>query len=302
MTSLACWCPAFALTDTAQVAQVRQRAAQLATALGLGWVEAQTLGNLSPPSTWRPSVERVAELQALWQHRVLLAARGGHGCVHLLSDLPKSSVAPLLIGYSDLTVLHAAWWNRTWGESLYGYMPAAGSGERALATTVALARGEAQKFDSASDPTVLVANPGEATGRLFAGCLSVLAGLCGSSEQPNLREAILAIEDIDERVYRVDRNLEQCWRSGLLKGVTGLVFGRFPATEPTNYGGPDLVALATHWGQRLGVPTVVGLPFGHEPDPLTLACGRLSTLTATATGWSLTQATVPSLLMPGRRS
>ncbi len=302
MTSLACWCPAFALTDAAQVAKVRERGGRLAAALDLEWVEAATLATLNPPSTWRPAAERVAELHGLWQHRVLLAARGGHGCVHLLADLPKNGQAPLLIGYSDLTVLHAVWWNRGWGESLYGYLPAAGSGERALASTVALAHGEALICDAFSDAAVAVANPGTAHGRLFAGCLSVLAGLCGTAEQPQLREAILAIEDIDERVYRIDRNLEQCWRSGLLNGVTGLVFGRFPATEPTNYGGPDLVALATQWGQRLGVPTVVGLPFGHESDPLTLACGRISTLTANRTGWSLAQATVPSLLMPGRRS
>lgn len=290
MPSVACWCPAYALPDVERLERARQRAGQLVAALDATLVEAPSLSRLGAPSTWAPETERRAELAQLWHLDVLLAARGGYGCVHLLPALPSTGPAPYLIGYSDVTVLHAAWWRRGWGETLYGFMPATPGGARSLATTIALARGEGLHLDPITDPEVVVANPGSGEGPCFAACLRVLTGLCGTPEQPDLHGAVLAIEDIDERAYQVDRDLQQLAASGVLRGIVGLVFGSFRANEPAGYQGPDLLALATTWGERLNVPTVVGLPFGHESDALTLACGRRTELTAAQNSWQLIQA------------
>lgn len=295
MPSVACWCPAYALPDVERLERARQRAGQLAQALDATLIEAPSLSRLGPPSTWYPAEERQVEFEQLWCHDVLLAARGGYGCVHLLPALPSTGPAPYLIGFSDVTVLHAAWWRRGWGETLYGFMPATPGGERALATTIALARGEGLHLDATTDPGVVVAHPGTGEGPCFAGCLRVLTGLCGTPEQPDLHGAVLAIEDVDERAYQVDRDLQQLAASGVLRGIVGLVFGTFRADEPMGYQGPDLLALATSWGERLGVPTVVGLPFGHEADAVTLACGRRTQLTATQTGWQFAQASGAAL-------
>jgi muramoyltetrapeptide carboxypeptidase LdcA involved in peptidoglycan recycling len=48
----------------------------------------------------------------------------------------------LLIGYSDITVLHCAWHIHGWGETLYGFLPGVKHSERARITTLALIRGE----------------------------------------------------------------------------------------------------------------------------------------------------------------
>lgn len=301
MPTIACWCPAYAIPDAERQTRARSRTALLAQGLGCSVVEAPSLTHLDGPSSWPAAAERQAELTSLWSHEVLLAARGGYGCVHLLPALPSTGRAPLLIGYSDLTVLHAAWWRRGWGETLYGFMPATPGGDRALATTLALAQGQALTLDPDSDDEVIVAHPGTGEGPCFAACLRVLAGLCGTAEQPNLQGAILAIEDVDERAYRVDRDLHQLEASGMLRGMVGLVFGTFRAEEPAGYHGPDINALASAWGQRLGVPTIVGLPFGHERDAITLACGRRTRLEATPSTWQLVQASGEPLV-PTRRS
>jgi muramoyltetrapeptide carboxypeptidase len=93
--------------------------------------------------------------------------------------------------------------------------------------------------------------------------------------------------------YRVDRNLHQLAASGMLDGIAGVVFGRFPVELPPNYAGPDLRTICQQWANRLRVPTVFGVPFGHDPDPLTLAQGRASRLTVHAAGWHLAQLSRP---------
>jgi muramoyltetrapeptide carboxypeptidase len=104
-----------------------------------------------------------------------------------------------------------------------------------------------------------------------------------------LRGRILAVEDIDEKPYQVDRDLFQLARAGCLNGIVGLIFGRFPAPQATGYAGPSTATIAGQWAARLGVPAVFGLPIGHDPDPVTLAIDRPSTLSVTTSGWTFSQ-------------
>ena len=287
------WCPAYSLADPARVAKARQGAATLAGALGWDLREAPTLAQPGAPGRWAPSAIRRQELaQALGQD-VLLAARGGYGCLDLVDDLLAwPGRGGRLVGYSDLTVLHAIWRRRGWGETLYGFMPGVDHGPRALASTIALARGEGLRCDPASDPEATVLAEGTAEGWCFAACLRVLAGLVGTPALPDLRGAVLALEDIDERPYQIDRDLAQLHRAGALAGISGLLFGRFPATLAVDYAGPSASTIARTWADRLGVPALGGLPIGHDADPLTLACGRTTRLVAHPGEWYLEQASV----------
>ena len=48
---------------------------------------------------------------------------------------------------------------------------------------------------------------------------------------PNLKGAILVLEDIGEAPYRIDRMLTQWRLNGLLQNLAGLAFGNFTAPE-----------------------------------------------------------------------
>ena len=48
----------------------------------------------------------------------------------------------------------------------------------------------------------------------------------------------------------------------------------FPHTEPSTSRAPSIADLAKEWSQRLEIPIWYGAPFGHHPDPLSLAIGR----------------------------
>jgi muramoyltetrapeptide carboxypeptidase len=262
------FCPAYGLDDTSH-ARARAGLAPWADALGLTIVPSPLLTRRCGPGAWLAADERRADLAAASRHDWIVAARGGYGCIELL---PAPAPPGRLVGYSDLTILHAAW-DRP---GLYGFMPGVPHGPRALASAIAAARQETLTIPG----TAL--RPGRAEGRLFAACLRVLTGLTGTPWLPRLAGRILAIEDIDEKPYQIDRDLWQLYYAGALNGLAGLVTGCFPCPLADGYAGPSVTALLTAWAERLGVPAIGGVPFGHDPDPWTLPHGAEATLTVTA--------------------
>lgn len=287
----ALWCPAYPLADVTALSRTRGGAADLARRCDWSVVESPLLSRHLGPGAWLAASERRNDFAALLTHDILIAGRGGYGCLDLLEAVPaRLARPPLLIGYSDLTVLHAAWWVRGWGETLYGFMPGVAAGERSLATTATLAAGKAMEFASSSADAATVVRAGHAEGPLFAGCLRVLAGLVGTPWMPALAGNILGIEDIDERPYRIERDLRQLELAGCLVGVRALVTNAFPAESPAGYAGPSVAEVVCSIADRLDIPAIVGLPFGHHADPLTLACGRTTTLECGTDGhWRLRQ-------------
>ncbi len=279
------WCPAYPLADATAAQEAEATAARFATAADLDLARSPLLACSPGPGIWPARDERLADLTAGCHHTWLLAARGGYGCVDLLADLPPT--LPRIIGYSDLTVLHAAQAARGGPGGLYGFMPGVRHGTQAFASAVALARGAGWEIHDGAETRPLHA--GTAHGPLFAGCLRVLTGLVGTPWMPKLHGRILALEDIDEKPYQVDRDLFQLAQAGCLSGIIGLIFGRFPAPLAAGYAGPSTATIAGQWAARLDVPAVFGLPIGHDPDPVTLAIDRPSTLTVTTSGWTFNQ-------------
>src|SRR5262249_20945593 len=79
---------------------------------------------------------------------------------------------------------------------------------------------------------VEVLPPGRARGRLYGGCLSMLAASLGTPFEIQTEGCILFIEDVAEKPYRIDRMLMQLHLAGKLKGVRGFVFGEMLDCAP----------------------------------------------------------------------
>ncbi len=287
MPSVVLWCPAYPLPPARQQPAI-SAALAFTQAIAAELTVSADFTTWLGEGAWAPAVSRRMTFRHALTHEVLLAGRGGYGCLDLLAEVAvHTGPLPGLIGYSDLSVLHAAWAVRGGPETLYGFMPGVPHGNRALSSAIALWQGAGQCWDGAQMPEVLVVHQGAASGPLFAGCLRVLAGLVGTRWMPNLRGRLLAIEDLDERPYRIDRDIQQLQLAGCLDGVVGLITNSFPATVPAGYQGPTSAEVIAAWAQRLGIPALINLPFGHLDDPLTLPCGRTTTLSAGSDGWRL---------------
>lgn len=208
--------------------------------------------------------------------------RGGYGAMRLLERLDYAALRrrpKVLLGYSDITALHAALSTRAGVITFHGPTARAvltpfsrRSLERAL-------RGE-ESCGEAPDATALV--PGRARGRLAGGNLAVLCALCGTPFAPVLDGAIVVLEDVGEAVYRIDRMLVQLRLAGLLTRCAGLVFGQF--TEIPSGAVDERTArsaldeLLREAAEQIGVPCMAGAPVGHTDDQWTLPLGQIAEL------------------------
>lgn len=204
-------------------------------------------------------------------------ARGGYGTARLLDLVDWKALArdpKLLVGYSDLTALFAAATSRSGQLCLYAPVVTElgdGDGYHAPSLRAAL-RGE--RFEIPLSRGQVLA-PGRAEGPLAGGNLTVLVHLLGTRYEPDLRGAVLFLEDTAEETYRLDRLLSHLRMSGALARVAAVLLGSFEPKPTARPFPPDrpIEDLLAETFLPLGVPVVAGLRAGHVAGKWTLPIG-----------------------------
>jgi muramoyltetrapeptide carboxypeptidase len=209
--------------------------------------------------------------------RAIVCARGGYGGMRLLEDWHwDRSVDPKwLVGFSDITAL-------LWSLHQQGIVGIHGP----LGTTIAdepdWSLDRLFKLISGRDLPPLHGDSwvgGTATGKLLACNLTVATHLLCTPFQPDLTGAILAIEDVTEAPYRIDRLLTHWRLTGALAQVGGIAIGRFSQCDPPPGISSFTVEEVLHDRLTdLGVPVVANLPFGHDGCNAALPVGATATL------------------------
>ncbi|MGE0786524.1 MAG: LD-carboxypeptidase [Sandaracinaceae bacterium] len=201
--------------------------------------------------------------------RAIVAARGGYGVTRLLDRIPVERVRPtLLVGFSDLTALHALF-ARAGLRSLHASM-LTGLGRGSDAELEAWYR-VAEGLDVPGFDGLETIADGRAEGPVVGGNLALLCALIGTPFAPPIDGAILFLEDVNEAPYRIDRMLTQLGHAGWLGRVRGIAIGELTRCDA----GPDGREVSHVLRDRLGalgVPVVSGLAVGHgevnRPLPL----------------------------------
>jgi muramoyltetrapeptide carboxypeptidase len=224
---------------------------------------------------------RVSELHAAFESediRAIVCARGGYGCNYLLPHLDLDVIRrnpKILIGYSDVTALLTYLHDATGLITFHGPMAATGFATEPGAQWAGSPRGVHPAawecavggwfgYDSAEeDVSTLVA--GEAEGKLYGGCLSILAASLGTAYEIHTDDTILFLEDVNTKPYQVDRMLMQLALAGKFESVRGFVFGEMlDCAQPggQDYSLQDVIARVLR--ERCpGVPAVFGFRSGH---------------------------------------
>ncbi|HEU4401114.1 MAG TPA: LD-carboxypeptidase [Candidatus Polarisedimenticolia bacterium] len=226
--------------------------------------------------------ERAADLNRLLadpEIRAIWFARGGYGAPRIIDRIdfrPLKRHPKALIGYSDLTVVHAAAYRRLGIATFHGPMVSE-LGHRAAYDEGSLWRaleGDGRSF-AHEIPAASIVREGAGEGPLVGGCLSLLVSLVGTSYEPPLRGAILFWEEVGEEPYRIDRMLAHLRLAGRLKGLRGMVVGRLVNCQPKDPANdlPLAEILAAHL-RGTDFPVVVDFPAGHCPGKITLPLGR----------------------------
>jgi muramoyltetrapeptide carboxypeptidase len=206
---------------------------------------------------------------------VIWCGRGGYGSGRLLNHLrgKLAKNGKVLIGYSDITYLLALVGKNGIGKAVHGPMPVDLTLNKPNKSVRELFRAirhndfsfSLKNFLRHQDiPSPVVLQKGEAHGKLIVGSLSILTRLIGTPEEPDWTGSILAVEDVDEYLYAVDRMFLHLSAAGVLAKISGLIVGSFTDTKDNEVPfGQTVPEIALGHLKDRNIPVLMGVPFGH---------------------------------------
>jgi muramoyltetrapeptide carboxypeptidase len=204
----------------------------------------------------------------------------------------------VFVGFSDITALHIPIQQRASLISFHGPNLQDGFGkpeDMPTASETALWQligadsrdGNASEYaydmSAVEGVTLQSIRVGTAIGRLTGGNLATLVGLLGTAYDFDTTGSILLLEDVSERLYRIDRYLSQLRLAGKFDALAGVLLGSFSYDEGDDADSQVKVgALLSEVFAPLGVPVLAGFPAGHEKYNLALPMGGQIKLDADA--------------------
>ena len=255
---------------------------------GLGWLRARYRLRMSSGVLARDGFlagddarRRVEFARAMTDDEVkaVFVARGGYGATRIVADLPWAALErrpKWIVGFSDATALHAAAWS-------VGVASVHGPNVTTLRASSPAAR--AALLGSLERPDVArawhglrVVRGGTGAGPAVGGNLTILQAMAAAGQLRFPRGAVVFLEDVAERPYRVDRMLTSLVAGGYFENAAAVVFGTFERCDPGPDGRPvdDVLYACT---AKLAIPVVAGAPFGHGTLNDAFVLGRIARVT-----------------------
>jgi muramoyltetrapeptide carboxypeptidase len=134
------------------------------------------------------------------------------------------------------------------------------------------------------------------TGKIWGGNLAMITHLAGTPYLPRINHGILYVEDINEHPYRIERMIYQLHHAGVLQRQSALLLGDFSAYKLLpNDNGFNFATMVDYLRERLGIPIITGLPFGHCRDKITIPFGARAQFDVTRSGLALNLSRYPML-------
>jgi muramoyltetrapeptide carboxypeptidase len=229
---------------------------------------------------------------------VAMVTRGGYGLTRLLPQIKYASIKKAIksgtdfIGFSDFTAFQAAvlaktgcktWAGPTLMDDLAGEHPdeltlsclndfLLGRGE---GTGWYLKRKVLTSFLEHSPAKFSKSGYLAKNSLLWGGNLTVLTSLIGTPFFPHVEGGVLFLEDVAEHPYRIERMLDQLMNAGVLAKQKALVLGQFNRFQLNAHDkGFTLNGVVERLRQRLKIPVLTDLPFGHVEVKVCLPVGQ----------------------------
>ena len=220
--------------------------------------------------------ERLADLNEAFSDPdvdIILCSRGGYGVQQIIDkvELPARAKEkyPLVVGFSDITELHALM-------SLRGVPSLHASMCKALATLPE----ESPALQAMKAALQGHYEPALRGKKVIGGNLSVLYGLQGTSYSLDAiidrcdEAPVLLIEDIGERHYHVDRMLNNLRMSGVLGRLSGVIVGQFTDCNDDPKMGCTLQETISGILADYDYPVVWDAPYGHVDENMPIFLSR----------------------------
>jgi muramoyltetrapeptide carboxypeptidase len=223
--------------------------------------------------------------------KAIFAARGGYGTVRIIDQVDFSKLAThpkWIIGFSDITVLHAHLFTNFNLQTIHGQMPINIPDASAPSLETLRKALFGQELHYEIEPHALN-RTGQSEGILIGGNLAILLSLSGSVSDYHYDGKILFIEDVGEYLYAIDRMMYTLKRAGKLKNLAGLIVGGFTDLKdndiPFGQTAQEIIRAAV---EEYDYPVCFGFPAGHVRDNQALVMGRLCAVTFSTMQVSIT--------------
>ena len=241
--------------------------------------------------------ERAADLQSMLDDpsvKAILCARGGYGASRIIGSMNFKNFnehPKWIIGFSDITVLHAAILQQNC-MSIHGPMAAAFAkgveGEPYIQSLKQVLEGEKTSY---TIPVHSMNTLGNAKAEMVGGNLCILAHLIGSKNAIDTSGKILFLEDVGEYHYNIDRLLIQCKNAGLFDNLAGLVIGGFTdLKDPASDFGATAYEIIKEHTSAYTYPICFDFPISHSLPNYAIKQGQQYSLEISEAGVCLQEA------------
>lgn len=220
--------------------------------------------------------DRVQDLQKAIndaQVKAIFCSRGGYGLARIIDKIDFSalkSAAKWIVGFSDVTALHNAL-SRVGVASIHGIMAKHITLKaEGLDNLMTMLFGGEVAYET---PAHEFNKVGEAEGELIGGNLSVLYGLRGTPFDLDYKGKILFIEDLGERLYHIDRMMQNLRLGGVFEQISGLVVGQFTDIDEDDSFSGGVYGVIRDAVKDYNIPVSFNFPAGHVDNNQPLKMG-----------------------------
>lgn len=210
--------------------------------------------------------ERITDLQEAINNedvKAIFCSRGGYGLARIIDKIdfsPLMKYPKWVVGFSDITALHNAL-NGVGVASIHSIMAKHITlGADGLENLINMLFGKSVQLETTANE---YNKQGVVEGELIGGNLSVLYGLRGTPFDLDYRGKILFIEDLSERLYHIDRMVQNLRLGGVFGKIKALVVGQFTDIDDDDSFSGGAYGVIAEAVKDYDIPVCFNFPAGH---------------------------------------
>ena len=236
--------------------------------------------------------ERVSDIRWALNDRnikAIICNRGGYGTIQLIDQLTLDELKASpkwLVGFSDISTLHGLL-TRAGVMSIHGTMSSflAKGGTDATSTLMRdLLLGKVPRYELPAHKQNIT---GKATGTLVGGNVCTFAPNLGTQADATMgKDLILFVEEVEESMHNIDRQMRILQMNGVLDRCKGIVLGEFTDCG-TEFTYESVEAMLHEMLKSYNIPVLCGFPGGHGDVNLPLVMGANVTIDVRTDGATL---------------